>query len=152
MGSPTARQGYRADAFQIHLQALGGQAYMAIDPGLIEVSHTTNAVSAERIRAHLGVLLRRQPKPTLICVQADMLTPAVYRCLADLGLRPQRDVAVISCNNEVRYLQALKPPPVVIDVQASLVGAYAVRTLLRRIAQPDDPPVQIAVRPRIAPR
>jgi DNA-binding LacI/PurR family transcriptional regulator len=151
LGSPSARLGYRADAFLHHLQALGGQAQMIIDPSLIDMTRTANCASVERIRAALAPLLRRPSRPSAICVQADMLTPAVYQCLSDVGLRPQRDVTVISCNNEARYLRSLKPPPIVIDVQAVQVGKQAVDTLLWRIGHPAAPALHLAIRPVLAP-
>ncbi len=147
LGTPFSTFGYRGDAFRFHIERSGGVVHMAIDPGLIRVSKQANSADPRCIAAHLARLLKVTPRPTALFLQADLFAPGVYAALAELGVRPQRDLAVVTCNNEPTYLRKLWPQPTVIDIRAEEISARAVETLLWRRQHPEPPPLRILVRP-----
>jgi DNA-binding LacI/PurR family transcriptional regulator len=147
LGSSMLPVGYRADAFSDYFTKFGGRVDMIIDPGIIRTDHTSNKADDVLIDNLLTPFLQRPDRATVICVQADMLVPGVYACLDRLCIKPQVDMTVISCNNEIRYHRGLRPRPLVIDVLAKEIGRQAVKTTLERIECPDSPFKTVAVRP-----
>jgi LacI family transcriptional regulator len=147
LGTPLSYSGYRGDAFRFHIERGGGTVHLAIDPELIRTSKQANLVDAERVREQLQRMLRMNPKPTGIFLQADMFAPCVYKLLEELRVRPQRDLAVVTCNNEPTYLRRLWPAPTVVDIQVEQISARAVEMLLWRRDNPGRPPIRVLVRP-----
>jgi LacI family transcriptional regulator len=96
--------------------------------------------------------LFEQPNPIDgLFITADILAPATYRALKQLGLQPGKDVSIITCNNERPYLLELNPQPAVIDIHAELVGAEAVKLLAWRKANPDTPRRTLMIEPTLIP-
>lgn len=103
----------------------------------------------EAILADLKSLLKK-PKPIDgMFITADLLAPAAYRALAKLGIKPGRDVAIVTCNNERPYLADLDPQPAVIDIHAELIGAEAVKLLDWRRSHPDEPRRTLMIEPTL---
>ena len=88
------------------------------------------------------------PRPTGIFVTQDIETVAMYQCLANHGLRPGKDVHVVSCNND-QALALLHPRPATIDLDPAAIGRWALRRLINRVARPDDAPIQMLIKPRL---
>ena len=102
--------------------------------------------------AELADLLVAAPvgnRPSALFVSQDVETIGLYPLLAQRGVWPGRDVAIVSCNNEASGLAMLSPRPASIDVGAEEVGRRAVAQLLHRMAHPDEPPVRTLVAPRL---
>ena len=150
LGSPESVIGYRGDAFASHLQRRGGTAHLLLHPGLIRLGRQEHRPDAGVVRTLLVRMLGLSPRPTALFVQADMVVPAVYRACKELGVLPQRELTVITCNNESRYLGGLRPAPLVIDIHAGHLGTQAARALIARIAHAQEPALRITVRPTIA--
>lgn len=147
---PTIPLSARAEGFRQHIEKHGGHALMVADPTLTRTTATSNAADPVRVDANLAAVLCHEPRPTALFLQSDLLAPAVYAALLRAGVVPQQDLMVVSCNNDRRYLDALRPQPPVIDVQAEALGALAVDTLGWRLAHPGAPAIRTLVSPRLA--
>ncbi len=77
-------------------------------------------------------------RPTAIFVPADRTAVQLYAALNQLGLRPGKDVSLISCNNERSLLMNLHPTLATIDVHAESIGRLAVDQLLWRMKNPQE--------------
>lgn len=77
-------------------------------------------------------------------------TVDVYRLLAARGIRPNEDLAVVSCDNDPVRLQSLTPRPPSIDLNLQEIARHAVRRLAWRIENRDEAPTRILVCPTLA--
>jgi DNA-binding LacI/PurR family transcriptional regulator len=81
-----------------------------------------------------------------------MHTAMMYAELQDRGIRPGRDLTVISCNNEQMHLMNLRPRPATINLQTGMIGRVAAEWLLRRMRKNDGlAPVVSLVSPIMVP-
>lgn len=86
-----------------------------------------------------------------IFVYSDQVANAIYPLLLRLGIRPDVDVKVISCNAEELFLSTLRPRPATIDIHSNELGVQAVETLRWRIQNPAASPTTVVVRPQLIP-
>ncbi|OAM90964.1 hypothetical protein AW736_05555 [Termitidicoccus mucosus] len=77
-------------------------------------------------------------RATSFFVPADRTSIQLYAALEARGVRPGRDVGIISCNNEQSIIAGLSPALTTIDVRAAAIGERAVHQLFWRIAHPED--------------
>jgi DNA-binding LacI/PurR family transcriptional regulator len=77
------------------------------------------------------------------------MTAEMYPVLQHHRLRPQRDITIISCDNEETRLSSLFPRPASIDPGAEQIGFRAVTRLVSRLQRADEPPILILVAPRL---
>jgi LacI family transcriptional regulator len=144
---PESPVGARVDGFVHYLAKLGGTPIPLISKDIIATDHTTNSVVKSKFFALLDSVMSQ--KPTAICAQVDMLVPSVYEYLEGKGMRPQLDVAVMTCNNEQRYYLGLKPLPLIVDVHAEAVGAQTVDLICKRLDGVQGPGRTIQIKPSI---
>jgi LacI family transcriptional regulator len=92
--------------------------------------------SAARSLAEQFVELR--PRPEGLFVAEDRHAPTVYTTLATAGITigPHGQVRLISCNNEMPYLDRLRPAPATLDIRAESIGRRGVEQLIWRLANP----------------
>jgi LacI family transcriptional regulator len=93
----------------------------------------------DEMRIALHEIMDVEPRPTALFVPGDNLCLLAYGLLFAMGIRPGKDVDVISCNNDVELLRGLHPRPASIDVHAPWIGAAAVGQLLQRLNTPQLP-------------
>jgi DNA-binding LacI/PurR family transcriptional regulator len=144
---PESPVGARADGFVYYFGKLGGIPIPLLSKDIIATDHTTNSVVKNKLFSLLDTAMSQ--KPTAICAQVDMLVPAVYEYLEAKGLRPQLDVAVMTCNNEQRYYLGLKPLPLIVDVHAEAVGAQTVNLICQRLDGIQGPGRTVQIKPSI---
>lgn len=101
------------------------------------------------ILADLKSLLKKPKSIDGLFLTADLLAPSTYRALAQLGVKPGKDIAIVTCNNERPYLADLTPQPAVIDIHAELIGAEAVKLLAWRRSCPDEPRRTLMIEPKL---
>ncbi len=95
-------------------------------------------------------MLKLSEMPRGIFVTSDAFTAILYPVLKLAGIRPGKDVDVISCNNEPMLLAGLSPRPATIDIKSEYVGQRAVEQLCYRIQNPDDPTtIEIKIKPEL---
>ncbi|MGB7157498.1 MAG: LacI family DNA-binding transcriptional regulator [Tepidisphaeraceae bacterium] len=105
-------------------------------------------VSLEKIADAIAAL-PAQERPTGLFVSQDVETIGLYPLLVQRGIRPGRDVTIVSCNNE-ESLAMLNPRPASIDLGTDDLGRRALTRLLNRIAHPNEPSLRMLVAPSIA--
>lgn len=76
-----------------------------------------------------------RPRPRGLFVAEDRHVPTVYAALSAAGISvgEGRDVQLVSCNNEMPYLDHLNPAPATLDIRAESIGRRGVEQLLWRI-------------------
>ena len=95
-------------------------------------------------------MLKMSDRPTGIFVTSDAFSSVLYPALKHVGIKPGRDVEVVSCNNETMLLAGLAPRPATIDIKAEYIGQRAVEQLCWRIENPDDPTtIEIKIKPEL---
>jgi LacI family transcriptional regulator, galactose operon repressor len=89
--------------------------------------------SAARALAERFLALR--PRPRGLFVAEDRHVPTIYSALVSAGvsLGPGGDVWLVSCNNELPYLDRLSPAPATLDIRAESIGRRGVEQLLWRL-------------------
>jgi LacI family transcriptional regulator len=79
----------------------------------------------------------------------DFITSLLYPIFERAGIVVGRDLTIISCDNERVRLSALQPRPLSIDLRGEEIGRTAVRTLLGRITNPNQPRANILINPSL---
>lgn len=102
----------------------------------------TNDAAAESI-------LKNKSRPVGVFAARDAEATGIYRLLEARGAVLDRDVIVVSCDNDPAWLSGLHPRPASIDLQSEEIGRRAFMQLLERIRRPHDPLVQILVNPML---
>jgi LacI family transcriptional regulator len=89
----------------------------------------------EAIEDLVAQFLRLSPRPNAIFVAEDRQVPAAYAALTRAGVSvgPDREVLMISCNNEMPHLAALRHAVATIDIRAESIGRRGVEQLARRV-------------------
>ncbi len=95
----------------------------------------------------LDRLLRMRRRPTGVFVPGDSIAAMLYRAMAERGLRPGRDLSVVSCNHETPLIAGLHPTPVTVDVHAERIGRRAVARLEERLRDPGAVYEEIGIEP-----
>jgi len=107
------------------------------------------AVVEKTLNLLVDRLAKASPRPDGLFVGNDAATAQVHPMLLQRGIRPGKDIILVSCDNEQVRLGGLVPRPLSIDIGSDEVGMVAVRRLQFRIEHPKDPPVLIKVAPSI---
>ena len=106
---------------------------------------------AANIQSLVSSLAQHRERPDGLFVCNDATTGAVYPVLQAAGIRPGREIQIISCDAEEARLSGLYPRPMSIDIGAEEIGYRSVLRLLNRIQRPAGAPIIINVAPRLAP-
>ena len=127
----------REDAFVA--AANEGDAEVLVLDGTCAAGAEPNQTQVDRAALDrvMRELVDARPRPTALFVPRGRWTFIVYESLRQHGVEPGRDVQVLACDNDP-VLQGISPTPTTIDIQPELVGAEAVRQLLRRLEEPDS--------------
>ena len=86
----------------------------------------------------IGQLVDMADRPTGIFVPRASLMAKVYRMLEQRGIKPGKDIQLITCDHH-NLLESLDPIPTTIDIKPQLIGQNAVRQLLWRMKNPHEP-------------
>ncbi|MCD4824818.1 MAG: LacI family transcriptional regulator [Phycisphaerae bacterium] len=78
------------------------------------------------------------PKPPTAILSHDFFCSAIYKALANRGLKVPDDVSVIGYDNVLACCGTLDPPLTSMDIGAFEVGKAAAKQLLEHIANPQD--------------
>ncbi|MFC7345022.1 LacI family DNA-binding transcriptional regulator [Saccharopolyspora griseoalba] len=94
---------------------------------------------AEGARDSARSLLTQEPPPDAVLVANNVMAVGVLETLAELGLRPGRDVGVLAFD-DAPWTTLLDPPLTVVSQPAYDMGAMAAQLLLDRLASPGGAP------------
>jgi DNA-binding LacI/PurR family transcriptional regulator len=87
--------------------------------------------------------------PEGLFVTADIRTVHTYNLLLSRGVKPMKDIDIISCDNIPFFTEQMNPKPAEIDIGLSKIGSCAIELLQRRIAGDLTDPQTILVRPEL---
>lgn len=149
IGGDTSIYRKRAEAFSEALKAYNIDVVEVLDASIERGGPRLHQANRSLISAHVKPLLAKAAKPVGIFSVADVITPAIYSEMKDVGFTIGSNLHVVSCNNERPYLDPLDSAPAVIDTQADYIGQRAVRQLLRRLESPDSPYEKILIQPKL---
>jgi DNA-binding LacI/PurR family transcriptional regulator len=101
-------------------------------------------------RALAEQFVRLDPRPQGLFVAEDRHAPTVYSTLAEAGitLGAGGQVHLVSCNNEMPYLNRLRPAPATLDIRAESIGRRGVEQLIWRL---DNTHVEERIRKMVEP-
>lgn len=113
-------------------------------------------VDLEGLEREVELLIEKfmvlEPRPTGVFVPLDLQTALVYRALQRRGIRPGRDLDIISSDDEPAALLGLDPRPATINVGPEIMGQRAVRELCWRLEhQGVEDRVRVVVEPTLVP-
>jgi len=160
VGFLTANPGWdlihmRAFGFQTHALKCGAAesptAYIAAKSNAERERYGVRTIAKPTLEAAVDAFVQANPRPAGLFVPRDEETVAVYRMLAARGVRPGRNVIIVSCDNEELRLSALDPRPASIEIGSMEIGRLAVRRLVSRMRHPHEPAVKLQATPRLAP-
>ena len=115
-----------------------------MDLGTDAASPTLHLKMNEQVKQ----LTRASPRITGLCVSHDHALPQLYNALRSQGVAPQKEIEIISCDNNAQALSVIEPRPSTIDIQPELIGRLAVRQLQWRLANPNEGgPMTVSVEP-----
>jgi DNA-binding LacI/PurR family transcriptional regulator len=143
LGSPFERGNY----FAAEAAELGMEPVLVTRPDLFVLEGRVQTTNLNSLRSAWREVAAARPDG--VFVYADQLTNALYGILAAEGVRPHRDVKLVSCNAEAAFLSALDPRPPTIDIHPAEIGRRAVDLLIWRIENPAAPPSSVCLRPRL---
>jgi DNA-binding LacI/PurR family transcriptional regulator len=126
----------------------GGQAitsYVTGGNALQSEAYGNKVCLRETLEESIAALAASRPRPDGLFVPTDLLLTQIYPLLVQNGIQPQRDIRIISCDNEHQRLATLNPRPASIDIRGEEIGRAAMRQLVQRLQRPDDPPARVQV-------
>jgi DNA-binding LacI/PurR family transcriptional regulator len=107
--------------------------------------------SEQAIPALVEAWAALRPRPSGLFVTSDTAAVGIYRQLQKFGVRPGRDVELISCDYQRETLSLLDPMPASIDLQRDHIAHLAVERLLWRVRHGmNSPAVAVLVAPTLA--
>ncbi|MDA0991283.1 MAG: LacI family DNA-binding transcriptional regulator [Verrucomicrobia bacterium] len=138
----------RVMAMASRATALGATVSVATSPSTGKWKFPVSAAISPASVAQLMDELRRvKPRPTALFVPADAIAAQVYHLLAAAGVVVGKDLSVISCNHEQAITASLHPTLCTLDIQAGVIGTYAVSQLTWRLGHPQAAAVDVGIEP-----
>ena len=145
IGIPSVRRtAFLESAAQCQLNLIDGTT-----DGLFEMNNSGQVVNRLALQKAWRKIAARNPEG--IFVHSDQIANALYSVLAETGVRPQRDVHIVSCNAEELFLSPLHPRPATIDIHSGEIGRRGVDLLISRIRHREAPPISVIIRPKLIP-
>jgi LacI family transcriptional regulator len=124
-------------------------AYIVSEDPMIIDSYGKRVVAAKSAEEIVAAIAAAHPKLTGLFTLNDQTTAMLAPILTRHGIRPERDITMVSCDNEQSRLAALQPRPATIDIGAEEVGYRAVIRLVNRMRHPEESPLIIRVAARL---
>lgn len=127
--------------FALHAQRLGMHVQALEMPPAVPLAwprSTRPSTTAVETWLERWLALPERGRPTALVVPSDRVAADLYAALAARGLRPGRDVSVLSLSHEKSPAAGLVPRVTAIDPRAETIGRRAVERLLWRIDHPAD--------------
>src|SRR5688500_459125 len=99
-----------------------------------------------RVLANELLALRKPPTALFVC--NNLMTVGALAAIHQRGLKVPQEIALVGFD-DLPWAEALDPPPTVVRQPAYDVGRQAMELLLRRIMEPERPPVTVRLRPEL---
>ncbi|TXK87264.1 LacI family transcriptional regulator, partial [Parageobacillus sp. SY1] len=96
-------------------------------------------------------LLSLADPPTALVVADDLMALGVLKTLDEMGLRVPDDISIVSFNNTL-LAEMSRPPLTSVDIHIFQLGYEATKSLIEKIANPNEPVKRIIIPHRIVKR
>jgi LacI family transcriptional regulator len=116
-----------------------------VDDSRIAVADGYSRENGARAAARL---LSQKQKPTALVAANDLLALGSYDTMRSLGMICPNDLSITGYN-DMPLVDLVSPPLTTIRIQHHQIGTEAARLLLRRIAEPNSPIVDLVLRPEL---
>jgi LacI family transcriptional regulator len=116
------------------------------DPREAELFGSSVVVESD-LESLVDRLVAATPRIDGLFISHDLMTTTVHPMLLRRGVDLEKDLLLVSCNNEEPLLRGLMPRPVSINICSAEVGVAAVRRLCFKIEHPGEAPVTIKIPP-----
>ena len=126
-------------------------AYVVSENPFILDSYGKRVVAAANAEDVVARLAASERRPTGLFILNDQNTVTLMPILSRHGFHPERDVTIVSCDNEQSRLAGLQPRPATIDIRAEEVGYRAMIRLASRMRNPEETPLVVRVAAKIVP-
>jgi DNA-binding LacI/PurR family transcriptional regulator len=120
-------------------------AYVVSQDEMILDSYGKRVVPAKNPEELVAKILGGPRRPDGIFILNDFATSTVVPILNRQGIRTDRDITIVSCDNEESRLAALQPRPTTIDIRSEEVGYRAMVRLASRMRNPEETPLVVRV-------
>ncbi|MCD7895151.1 MAG: LacI family transcriptional regulator [Planctomycetaceae bacterium] len=127
----------------------GGRLVAAAGKNLFNSGPDGMSIDQPQTARLIREIVKAKPRPTALFIPGDRLCFAVYSILTELGMTPQQDLHILSCNNEIPILSSMTPRPASVGMNIDAIGRRAAETVLWRLRNPSEPPVRVLVRPHL---
>lgn len=94
-------------------------------------------------------MIQDGPLPEGLFVVTDIRAVHVYNALLSRGIKPMKDIDIISCDNSPFFTEQMNPKPAEIDTNIVKVGSTAIELLKQRIKNGKEEPKTILIRPEL---
>ena len=126
-------QAFLNAAYDAHQPAT---AYVVSQDPLMVDSYGKRVIAAKSAQDVVAKILSAPPRPTGLFILNDQATSTLVPILYRNGIHPDREITIISCDNEESRLAALQPRPATIDIRSEEVGYRAMVRLVSKNVQP----------------
>jgi DNA-binding LacI/PurR family transcriptional regulator len=130
---------------------IAATAYVVSEDPMIVDSYGKRTISARTPEELVTKLAAAPNRPQGLFILNDQTTVALMPLLARHGFHPERDVTIISCDNEQSRLAGLHPRPATIDIRSEEVGYRAMVRLASRMRNPEETPLVVRVAAKLVP-
>jgi len=114
------------------------------DPMMVD-SYGKTVIAAKSAQDVVARIRSAPQPPTGLFILNDQSTSILVPILYRNGIHLERDITIISCDNEESRLAALQPRPATIDIRSEEVGYRAMVRLVSRMHNPEETPLVVRV-------
>jgi len=139
-------QSFLNDAYDARRPAT---AYVIGDDSMMLESYGSRVIGSKTPEELVAKLLAAPQRPQGLFVLNDQATVTIVPLLMRHGLRIEKDITIVSCDNEESRLAALHPRPATIDIRSEEVGYRAMVRLASRMRNPEETPLVVRVAARL---
>jgi LacI family transcriptional regulator len=120
--------------------AMGGKG-LTVDPSRIAFADSYAREAGSRAAFQL---LAHKTKPTALVAANDLLALGCYDALRSMGMHCPTDLSITGYN-DMPLVDLVSPPLTTVRIQHHQIGTEAARLLLRRLAEPMSPVVDVVL-------
>lgn len=139
----------RGEDFFRAAKALGMEIVDGTNESLFEIKGGAQVVNRDELQAAWAAIFRRGADGLFL--HSDHITNALYPLLEKQGMRPGKDIHVISCNADELFLSPLHPRPATIDIHPAELGRRGIDQLVWRMENRDATPAKLIIWPQLVP-
>jgi DNA-binding LacI/PurR family transcriptional regulator len=138
----------RCESFKLYAENAGCNVAVFDDSGALINNRFDQHIDQQIMNGWVDEIMRTEPMPTGILV-VDMAAYSLYSALIDKGIKPGRDIELITCNCCDVPAFRMNYSPIDIDIYAEDIGATAVRHLKWRLEHPDTKRIVMKIEPAV---